>query len=384
MKETVQQLDDVLAKCKVHFCLVSEQAAVNLLPVAYYRPKEAVLFVSHKMHETADQLQGAMEKAVPGIKVSRIAIKDPYDLNECRNVFLEALMVREDDQPVINVTGGTKIMAIGAVTAAYAAMVQTFYLNEQKNTISLIDPYKEDAQRNVSSIAMRMNLETYLAAYGFKVADSNPTGSLNSKEQSLVHELLSTPSMKEVVPRLNKLAVEAEKSKSMTASSASVSDDLVQAFDTLCDWFESAGHLQINGRTLRFPTEDDRFFVAGGWLERYVFNELSALKVKPVGNLVVRNPSQNELDAAFMHDGTFYIVECKTGNLYHDLEKAKEVVYKLETLSKVGGRKTRLVLVSYRELHPKAKERALKANIKVIEGPEVRRFREIMKGLISQ
>lgn len=50
MKETVQQLDDVLAKCKVHFCLVSEQAAVNLLPVAYYRPKEAVLFVSHKMH----------------------------------------------------------------------------------------------------------------------------------------------------------------------------------------------------------------------------------------------------------------------------------------------------------------------------------------------
>ena len=156
MKETVQQLDDVLAKCKVHFCLVSEQAAVNLLPVAYYRPKEAVLFVSHKMHETADQLQGAMEKAVPGLKVSRIAIQDPYDLNECRNVFLEALMVREDEQPVINVTGGTKIMAIGAVTAAYAAMVQTFYLNEQKNTISLIDPYKEDAQRNVSSIAMRM------------------------------------------------------------------------------------------------------------------------------------------------------------------------------------------------------------------------------------
>ena len=383
MSESMKSNDDPLKDCRVHFCLVSEQAAVNLLPVAYYRPKEVVLFVSPQMHSSSGLLQNAMEKAVPGLKVSRITIDDPYDLNECRNVFLDALMAREEDRPVINVTGGTKIMAIAAVTAAYAAMVQTFYLNELKNTISLIDPYKEEAQTTVNSVAMRMNLETYLAAYGYKVADSQPMASLNWQEKTLIEELLSMPSIKDVVPRLNELAVEAEKTEKMTVSSAGVPGELLGAFDTLCERFANTGHLRIEGRTLRFPSEEDRFFVAGGWLERYVFNEISALKLKPVGNMVVRNPSQNELDVAFMHEGTFYIVECKTGNLHHDVEKANDVIYKLETLHKVGGRKTKLILVSYRELHKKAKERAGKAGIKVIEGNDVKGFKDIIWSYIA-
>ena len=46
---TNEDVQDPLNEVGVHFCLVSKQAAVNLLPVEHYRPNAVVLFVSHEM-----------------------------------------------------------------------------------------------------------------------------------------------------------------------------------------------------------------------------------------------------------------------------------------------------------------------------------------------
>ena len=45
---TNEDVQDPLNEVGVHFCLVSKQAAVNLLPVEHYRPNAVVLFVSHE------------------------------------------------------------------------------------------------------------------------------------------------------------------------------------------------------------------------------------------------------------------------------------------------------------------------------------------------
>ena len=43
---TNEDVQDPLNEVGVHFCLVSKQAAVNLLPVEHYRPNAVVLFVT--------------------------------------------------------------------------------------------------------------------------------------------------------------------------------------------------------------------------------------------------------------------------------------------------------------------------------------------------
>ena len=58
--------------------------------------------------------------------------------------------------------------------------------------------------------------------------------------------------------------------------------------------------------------------------------------MKPEGNITVIGDAKNEIDVAFFHEGSLCIVECKTGNLSAS-EDANQVIYKLESLKKLGG-----------------------------------------------
>lgn len=106
------------------------------------------------------------------------------------------------------------------------------------------------------------------------------------------------------------------------------------------------------------------------------------MNLRPQANLVVKNKVKNEIDVAFMHEGGFCIVECKTSRL-DDLEEAKAVVYKLETLKKFGGLKTTLILVSYHKLHDEAKKRADSVGIKVIHGEGLRSLKNQLRNAIA-
>lgn len=117
-------------------------------------------------------------------------------------------------------------------------------------------------------------------------------------------------------------------------------------------------------------------------MERFVFNEVSAARLAPVGSLEVRSPAKNEIDVAFIHEGALHIIECKTSNL-SDAKQASEVLYKLQTLKAFGGEKTKLLLVSYRELHPEARQRAASLGIQVITGRQILQIQEKIKAWLK-
>ena len=267
-------------------------------------------------------------------------------------------------------------MAFGALTGAYDAGLPAFYLNVQNNVISILRGGKENRREFVAPIAVKLNLKTYLAAYGYE-AGAVELPSLSYKEEQLAESLISKQSQRSVLSTLNWLAAEAQERRvlQIDPKEAKLSPDQDEALKTLCESFCDAGHLTFKGRLLSFPSEADRFFVAGGWLERYVCGQLAAMNLRPQANLVVKNKVKNEIDVAFMHEGGFCIVECKTSRL-DDLEEAKAVVYKLETLKKFGGLKTTLILVSYHKLHDEAKKRADSVGIKVIHGEGLRSLKK--------
>ena len=345
---------------RTHFCLVSEQAAANFWPIILYRPDHVVLFVSKAMKEAADQLEYAVRTASPSTKIRRVSIEKVDDDNEVRSLVFELAFEFESSNPIVNVTGGTKLMAFGALTGAYDAGLPAFYLNVQNNVISILRGGKENRREFVAPIAVKLNLKTYLAAYGYE-AGAGELPSLSYKEEQLAESLISKQSQRSVLSTLNWLAAEAQERRVLQID---------------------PGHLTFKGRLLSFPSEADRFFVAGGWLERYVCGQLAAMNLRPQANLVVKNKVKNEIDVAFMHEGGFCIVECKTSWL-DDLEEAKAVVYKLETLKKFGGLKTTLILVSYHKLHDEAKKRADSVGIKVIHGEGLRSLKNQLRNAIA-
>jgi len=47
---------DFILSRLTHICLVSKEAAANLLPIVFFRPKKVVFFVSEQMKEAVDKL----------------------------------------------------------------------------------------------------------------------------------------------------------------------------------------------------------------------------------------------------------------------------------------------------------------------------------------
>lgn len=251
---------------RTHFCLVSEQAAANFWPIILYRPDHVVLFVSKAMKEAADQLEYAVRTASPSTKIRRVSIEKVDDDNEVRSLVFELAFEFESSNPIVNVTGGTKLMAFGALTGAYDAGLPAFYLNVQNNVISILRGGKENRREFVAPIAVKLNLKTYLAAYGYE-AGAVELPSLSYKEEQLAESLISKQSQRSVLSTLNWLAAEAQERRvlQIDPKEAKLSPDQDEALKTLCESFCDAGHLTFKGRLLSFPSEADRFFVAGGW-----------------------------------------------------------------------------------------------------------------------
>jgi hypothetical protein len=150
-------------------------------------------------------------------------------------------------------------------------------------------------------------------------------------------------------------------------------------FRELVQLFQRFGILNLEGRQLHFADESSRFFANGGWLERHLFEMLLRLR-DPLGlqdlaaSVEVATPggSRNEIDISFLRNNRLHLIECKTralGSLDRERGPGAQALYKLDSLSELGGLNTRCLLVSYKELKDHDRQRARDLRIHVIEGP---------------
>ncbi len=95
-----------------HVLLVSAQAAPNLLPALdpAMKPAEAVLLVSAKMQPRADALEKVLVQT--GVETSRVALANEHDFAALESTLLDLAAARTGQSVALNVTGGTKLMAL--------------------------------------------------------------------------------------------------------------------------------------------------------------------------------------------------------------------------------------------------------------------------------
>lgn len=372
-----------LPRASTHVCLISAQATPNLTPILDpdFAPSEVVMITSPDMVERARRLSEVLKPR--GIKIGTLDIPDAWDMNDICDRVLLWLDSRPDASAVaLNVTGGTKPMAMAAQQAFAIAGLPVFYVHQDRDEVLWLMP-----RRPAVRLSNRLKLEPYLHAHGWGVLERPDTVKLKANLRKLTDELvLQIGSLEEGLGRLNWYASQCESSpkREVTLEPHALRS---ASFMSLLEKFSAANACELKGDTLGFPDEEARFFCNGGWLEVHVadvLNEIrnraglqdlaSGLKVRALDNRLVGNAGSNELDVAFLAGNRLHIIECKTRS-FRERHSAAEAVYKLDSLTALGGLNTRGMLISYRKLMDGDRQRARDLGIRTVIGQDIANLR---------
>ena len=360
----------------VHVCMVSDQAAPNLLPVldAQFAPKNRriLMLVTPKMQENAAGLTGVFEDN--GFKVETRSIDNQYDLNAIQGKLREFLVAHEKEKVALNATGGTKIMALAAHAIFSLAKQPIFYVTEDNSIILIRGNEKSD----IFALKSKLTLKDYFGAYGYAV-----------KEREYVHKQgFSDELIQNQEKYLNALQLlnQSARCGKKRLVSFKVQDLIpVRILLELCKEYEL---LDFTDDSVAFTDKNSRDYVCGNWLEAHtcaVVNSISESKrqTRAVQGVPIRkNDSPNELDVVFLANNAPYVIECKTALL--ETEGGGDVLYKIDSITQKMGLRTKRMLVTYKNLDIPHKIRAAELRIRVVEGNELRNLKSHLEKWIAE
>jgi hypothetical protein len=371
----------------VHFCLVSKQQVANIIPLLHepFQPKEVVLLVSRGMLDKEPHARRTMQNL--GLKVKSREI-DSYNLQSIRQQVIDALMEYEGYSVGLNVTGGTKIMALGAYEAFTATPENfVFYLDtDNQRILRLTSDFAE------FPLPELLDVRTTLRSYGFSV-EVSPESRVFALDR-LTGQLASHASYYgQAMSRLNFLAdsEQARKDLSVQFTSRFLRDHRLME---LVDLFRQHRILDHDGRgTLIFPDESSLQYVRGGWLEEHVGRVVEALQDKNLVldrrmNIALKSPSgaDNELDVAFTAKNRLHLIECKTVNYQSSqgYARADQAAYKLHSLrQETAGAFGRAMIVSFRRLRSSDRQRCRDLDIDIVEAGELANLQARLRSWIG-
>lgn len=377
-----------LPRPAIHVCLVSDQAAANLLPALdpALKPTEVVLLVSAKMRSRAEHLETVLRET--SVDTSRVDLPDEHDHAALEAALLEVAGAREGQSIALNVTGGTKLMALAAQSVAAAAGWAVFYVDADTDEVIWLAPV-----RHRQRLSQQLRLRHYLRGYGFTLTQGVPRPHNERRYDDLLRALVTQAGqLAQPLAQLNWIAQQAEDQHRLQVSLSDEQADS-RALETLLREFEAADVLRRQDGTLTFASAAERDFVKGGWLERHVFQTLAALKGElgvrdDAMNLVVEdaNGVRNELDVAFLARNRLFVIECKTARMDSPTApKANDALFKLaENCRRIGGLGTRGMLVSYRPLGEAERRLAGALNITLATGADLARLKDAISGWVRR
>lgn len=360
---------------RYQICLVSAQAAANLLPALdpALKPEQAILLVSKKMQPRATALTAVLREA--DVQTRSVELDDEHDYARLIDQMLELASELDGSSVTLNVTGGTKLMALAAQEVALSSDWKVFYVDaDTDQVIWLSDP------RTIQPLDQRLRLRHYLAGYGFSIGGRIETPQVNPAHQDLLRTLIAQiGSMTRALAQMNWLAQQAENQGTLRIQLDEHQRDS-RSLEVLLRNLADAGLIRNETNHIVFTGAEDRSLIKGGWLEQVVFQTVARLSVE-IGirdkacNLEVTDATgvKNELDVAFLARNRLHVIECKTARMDQPVApKANDTLFKLAEIGRrVGGLNTRRMLVSYRKLGDSERRLARALNIEVVSGVEI-------------
>jgi len=359
-----------------HVLLVSDQPMPNFLPILNkeIKPDSVTLVVSSKMKKRAEWLKTEIGKHQVAVHDDIDVGDDVSDINRIQDTLANWADANKEllERSVLNVTGGTKPMAIAAQEVFRLENRPVFYVDIATDKVTWLDV--KGKKRECLTLSNQPTLNQFLGMNGIQIESGNFRSNVeNEKWRHFYGEIAANPQKwGRTVGAINHIAAQAEDSKNVDFQVDGRTLDLPY-------WQEMVELLHAdelvryrNGtRNQVFASTEARRFCNGIWLEHYVFELLKSFgfdKKRAMMNVKIVNDEgvSNELDAIVLHANTCYVIEDKARNMKREAV-ADNAVYKLAQLSSQMGLRAKGILVSAFDVRQRDKDRAKAYHVDVFD-----------------
>jgi len=134
-----------------------------------FRPKEVFLLTTPKMQTKAEILKRTIENRCQ-IQPEIINIDNAYNMEELKKILVLLGQIGGQTKDVaLNVTGGTKLMAIAAFELFRSAGFPAFYFTDNSNEILILDGSND----RYTLQPAKMEIEDYLNLHGYQIVSGS-------------------------------------------------------------------------------------------------------------------------------------------------------------------------------------------------------------------
>ncbi|WP_422836346.1 Card1-like endonuclease domain-containing protein [Ammonifex degensii] len=311
-------------------CLVSEERMQNIIPV-FQRGldiSEVYLICSRDAEQENSPLRRALHDLQATLE-SEASVKvkvwdqfvDAYDPESARRVVYEAIKdarKRTSAQVLVNFTGGTKCMSVGAFLAAQDVGVPCLYVDTANLRLIRYDPGALSLESLPFDLAGRLTVPIYLRSYG-KLVHLQPRQLLPAAFDFARDLYTLWPQrFSVIVSSLEKFA-RAISTKQTMVEAEGLNEQLVSLL-------LKYGAIKQSGNYWEVVPDWKPVLGGGKWLEAMVF-----LLLKESGHFddiatgICVAGLENELDVVMVRHGQLAVIECKIGSLKGALPKVRAV-----------------------------------------------------------
>ncbi|MFO8144872.1 MAG: DUF1887 family CARF protein [Candidatus Syntrophosphaera sp.] len=296
--------------------LLSENSIPNLLLIKTLSGIDRYLFIRPRRLNGGDILKRLCE--ICEISSPTVLEVDEYNLEAMDEVLGKFLAGRDPrDEFVVNLTGGTRIMALAVFDAFRKLDSRILYLPPGVNSAKQLWPEHREAE---IAITHRLDMDEYLRAFGVEAEIVDPR--LHSYEQAeKMFRLVSKNSDRDFMHRVNKLG-----SKKGSRRDRKQQGKTIHLFSSV---------LGIDEREVLRPEWLN--YIKGIWFEEYVthwINRVLGDGTARHGVQVLKDGVVNEVDAAFVYENRLFFLELKASAQTSGIN---DYLYKLDSVGKDFG-----------------------------------------------
>ena len=356
-----------------HVCLVSDQLVPNVLPAKSHiqgiHADVVTMIVSASMRNKASVLR--QELLQNNIKVTEdISISDPNNIPQIEDSVTNWICEHDAQNIALNVTGGTKPMAIAAQHAFQELGKPVFYVDIATDRLVWLDRERRDPVQ----LENLLSVKAILRLYGLEVLSGDFHVNIDDGWQRYADNLMEKSEWNRALARLNYIAKkcsDSRRNEELDFWRFDTGDMIPIYWDDLMMELQGNGLLSCGERS-RFKNVAARDFCAGRWFEYETFKAVKSLGFNArnaLMNVIVKDAdgNRNEYDAVLSHRNTLYVIECKTRNM-ESPDVADNAVYKLAQLKQLGGGlRAKGLLVSYMPIRKTDRDRAHAYGVTVID-----------------
>lgn len=312
--------------------LVSHQTVPNVLFINEAKDIDNYVFIyTDRMEKELHQIVDAVH--LPTEMLTLILV-DAYSVDDIKQKLGE-LKFGKTDEFIVNLTGGTKLMFLGAYQFFERFKnTKMVYLGIGGNSYQSIYPHFLP----FIPLSYLINIQEYLACHGFEVASQK--NDLVRKELYTRQFLLAFTHNK--LPEYGKKFISNLRGKEWKNSkSITINDVHPKGKEFLIE-------IGFITEKIHKISEKEKHYLIGGWLEEYAY----AIVKKKLGLSnqhlahsvqIKEGKARNEIDVFFIHNNTPYVIECKTGLMGQHFSSA---IYKQSAFRDKIGKDIRQILLS--------------------------------------